>query len=162
MTIVARKLGILAITLLLILITCIGVTGYFIQSFSLTRQQGVSMSPALNDGDVVLVRGHIKGISRGDIVVFRYPDDQSISFVKRIIGLPGESVEIRDGRVFINGSALDEPYLATQNMIRDQMSLTIIPDQSFFVLGDNRRNSHDSRHWGTLPKKLISGKVVFW
>lgn len=119
------------------------------------------MSPTLNDGDIVLVRGHIKGISRGDIVVFWYPDDQSISFIKRIIGLPGESVEIRDGRVFINGSALDEPYLATKNMIRDQMSLTIIPDQSFFVLGDNRRNSHDSRHWGTLPKKLISGKV-FW
>jgi signal peptidase I len=119
------------------------------------------MSPTLNDGGIVLIRGRVKSISRGDIVVFRHPDDQSMTFIKRIIGLPGESIEIQDGRVFINGSALDEPYVATTNMSRDQMNLMIIPDQSFFVLGDNRRNSNDSRYWGTLPKKLIRGKVVF-
>jgi signal peptidase I len=120
------------------------------------------MLPTLNDGDIVLVRKHVEGFNRGDIVIFRHPDDQSVTIVKRIIGLPGESVEIRDGRVFINGSVLDEPYLATANLNREQMNLTIIPDLSFFVLGDNRRNSSDSRYWGVLPKKLIRGKAVLW
>jgi len=121
------------------------------------------MLPTLNDGDIVLVRSHVKDLSRGDVVIFRRPTDQSITIIKRIIGLPGESVEIRDGRVFINGSVLDEPYLATANINnQDQMGLTTIPGLSFFVLGDNRRNSNDSRHWGILPEKLICGKIVFW
>jgi len=133
--------------------------------------EGTSMLPQLRDGERLLVNklvyykfqsiswGHL---DRGDIVVFWYPSDPDKSYVKRIIGLPGETVEVRNGQVFIDGTHLNEPYLDTihnQNL-RDNITKTV--DQHYyFVMGDNRDNSSDSRVWGLVPEKYIYGKAFF-
>lgn len=100
-------------------------------------------------------------IKRGDIVIFLFPENQSKSYIKRIVGLPGETIEIKDGKVLINEILIEEPYLNPDYVSEDTMPapVTIAPDH-YFVLGDNRRNSSDSRYWGTVPRKLIYGK--FW
>ncbi len=133
--------------------------------------EGTSMLPQLHDGERLLVNkliyykfqsvswGHIE---RGDIVVFWYPDDPDKSYVKRVIGLPGETVEIRSGRVYIDGQELSESYLDTEH----NKSLPTIPSQKvkphhYFVMGDNRDNSSDSRYWGLVPEKYIYGKAFF-
>lgn len=102
---------------------------------------------------------------RGDIVIFRHPDRPAQPWMKRVIGLPGETLSIRDKRVYINGEPLDEPY--TQFLDdsispgpRDNMEPVEIPDWNYFVMGDNRDDSNDSRFWGLLPHGAIRGKVV--
>src|SRR5690606_14812226 len=133
--------------------------------------EGTSMVPQLHDGERLLVNklvyykfesvswGHLE---RGDIVVFWFPNDPDKSYVKRIIGLPGETVEIRNGKVFINGSLLNEPYLdKTHNReIRDHLIRTV-DRHYYFVMGDNRDDSSDSRIWGLVPEKYIYGKAFF-
>ena len=133
--------------------------------------EGTSMLPQLHDGERLLVNklvyykiqgvgwGHLE---RGDIVVFWYPSDPDKSFVKRIIGLPGETVEIRNGKVFINGAELNEPYLDSvhNQSLRDNMIRTV-EKHYYFVMGDNRDNSLDSRIWGLVPEKYIYGKAFF-
>jgi len=102
---------------------------------------------------------------RGEIVVFEYPRDTSRDFIKRVIGLPGETVEIRGGQVWINGLPLDEPYLtAAARSQMGNMPPTIVPANTVFVLGDNRGNSSDSRSWGPLPLDRIIGRawVTYW
>ena len=99
---------------------------------------------------------------RGDIIVFEYPRDTSRDFIKRVIGLPGETVEIRDHQVYINGVPLEEPYLS--DVARRQMSHMApvkVPPNAVFVMGDNRGNSSDSRNWGPLPLDRIVGKAWF-
>lgn len=133
--------------------------------------EGTSMLPQLHDGERLLVNklvyykfesvswGHL---DRGDIVVFWYPSDPDKSYVKRIIGLPGETVEVRNGKVFINGVQLNEPYLDTihnQNL-RDNL-IKPVDQHYYFVMGDNRDNSSDSRVWGLVPEKYIYGKAFF-
>ena len=106
---------------------------------------------------------------RGDIVIFPYPKTPSVSYVKRVIGLGGESIEIREKEVFINGNPLKEEYtiyasgknLAASFGPRDNLGSIDIPTDAVFVMGDNRDNSHDSRFWGFVPKSSISGKVTF-
>ena len=99
---------------------------------------------------------------RADIIVFRFPNDPSRDFVKRVIGLPGETVSIKRGEVFIDEDRLDEPYL----MERDnyEMDTVLVPPDSYFVMGDNRDGSSDSRHWGPVPLGNIVGKVLvrYW
>lgn len=133
--------------------------------------EGTSMLPQLHDGERLLVNklvyykiesvrwGHLE---RGDIVVFWYPSDPDKSYVKRIIGLPGETVEIRSGKVFINGNLLNEPYLDEINntRIREQLIRTV-DRHYYFVMGDNRDDSSDSRVWGLVPEKYIYGKAFF-
>jgi signal peptidase I len=99
---------------------------------------------------------------RGEVIVFRFPRDPSRDFVKRVIGLPGESVSLEEGYVFIDGRRLDEPYLEEQD--DSNMAPTLVPPGSYFVLGDNRDGSSDSRHWGTVPLENIVGKVLlrYW
>ena len=132
---------------------------------------GESMVPELHDGERLLVNklvyydikrfdwGHIE---RGDIVVFWYPQDPEKSFVKRVIGLPGELVEIREGKVYVNGRLLEEPYLSQKN---NRSTLNYPPkrvdEHYYFVLGDNRDNSLDSRSWGLVPAKYIYGRAFF-
>jgi signal peptidase I len=133
--------------------------------------EGTSMVPQLHDGERLLVNkliyykiksvswGHIE---RGDIVVFWYPNDPDKSYVKRVIGLPGESVEIRNGRVYINGKELNEPYLdAEHNKNLPNYQTKEISQHYYFVMGDNRDNSSDSRIWGLVPEKYIYGKAFF-
>ena len=122
--------------------------------------------------------GGFKEIRRGDIVVFRYPKDRRADFVKRVVGMPGEEIAIRDKKVLINGRELAEPYVrfSDSNTLpydpagrepwrsRDQISPLIIPAGCYFVMGDNRDVSHDSRFWGPVKRELIRGKalLVYW
>lgn len=133
--------------------------------------EGTSMLPELHDGERLLVDklvyykfknfswGHL---DRGDVIVFWYPKDPEKSYVKRVIGLPGETVEIRQGKVFINAQPLDEPYLDTaRNQALPSYSPRKIDEHYYFVMGDNRDNSSDSRIWGLVPEKYIYGKAFF-
>ncbi|MEP6924803.1 MAG: signal peptidase I [Pyrinomonadaceae bacterium] len=123
------------------------------------RNEGTAMKPTLGDGDRVFINRNFGELNRGDIVAFQFPKDKSKSFVKRIIGLPSETVEVRDGKVFVNGNPLDETYISSEfNRAKANMSPKVIPSEQYFVMGDNRDNSYDSRSWGTLPKDLIYGK----
>lgn len=133
--------------------------------------EGTSMLPQLQDGERLLVNklvyykfqsvswGHVE---RGDIVVFWFPNDPDKSYVKRVIGLPGETVDVRNGRVYINGIELNEPYLDTEhNRTLPTWPAKKVEDHHYFVMGDNRDNSSDSRYWGLVPEKYIYGKAFF-
>ncbi len=103
-------------------------------------------------------------VERGDIVVFPYPDDESVLFVKRVIGLPGDVVEIIEGNVYINGEQLDEPYVSSPIIDSTRNSGPyIVPEGHLFMMGDNRGNSEDSRYWENtyLEEDKIVGKVLF-
>ena len=124
--------------------------------------QGQAMMPALSNGDRVFMQKKLGQINRGDIVIFRYPLDASKSYIKRIVGLPGETVMIEGGKVFINGKPLEESYISAEFLSQDTLQAPVeIPGGHYFVLGDNRRNSSDSRYWGTVPRNLIYGKYWF-
>ena len=112
---------------------------------------------------------------RGEIMVFKYPDEPERDFIKRVIGLPGETLELRNKTVYINGQPLDEPYVhflepasegqeVTQFDVRERYGPVRIPDGQYFVMGDNRDNSQDSRYWGFLPRHYIKGKalMIYW
>jgi signal peptidase I len=134
------------------------------------KVEGTSMLPRLHDGERIFVNKLIyyddyrwaPKVERGDIVVFWYPDDPSKSYIKRVIGLPGDTVEVRDGVVRINGSDLDETYLDHKYNLspKSQAAIQVRPNY-YFVMGDNRDNSFDSRSWGLVPKKYIYGKALF-
>ncbi len=125
------------------------------------RFEGTSMMPTYKDGDRLVVEKLSTGVERGDVVVFHYPRDPKKSFVKRVIGLPGERIEIRDGVVRIDGVAIDEPYVSPQFSSAPSRPISeTIPEGHVFVIGDNRDHSNDSRAWGPLPVELIYGKVV--
>ena len=119
------------------------------------------MSPTLNHDDRVLMLKQVGELHRGDIVVFLYPEDQTKSYISRIVGLPGETIYVENGKAYINGNQIEEPYLAPEYASEDSMIAPVVirPD-NYFMMGDNRRNSSDSRYWGTVPRKLIYGK--FW
>ncbi len=137
--------------------------------------EGTSMLPQLHNGERLIVnkliyyhfpwleqRGLWTNLSRGDVVVFWYPKNPSASYVKRVIGLPDETVELRNGVVFINNQKLDEPYLdTTLNLGQANLSPTLVEKHHYFVMGDNRDNSSDSRIWGQVPEKYIYGKAFF-
>ena len=99
---------------------------------------------------------------RGDVIVFKYPLDPDRDFVKRVVGLPGETVEIHRGTVKIDGEALEEPYLEERDL--SSLGPVLVPPDSYFVIGDNRDGSSDSRHWGPVPLENIVGKVLvrYW
>ena len=107
---------------------------------------------------------------RGEVIVFRSPPNRTRDFVKRVVGVPGEVVELRDGKVYINGERLPEPYLDPQEAsntfpsARSQKSLWTVGEKEYFVLGDNRGNSNDSREFGSFPEEDVLGKVwfVYW
>jgi signal peptidase I len=102
----------------------------------------------------------LKKPERGDVAVLRFPGRLQEKYIKRIIGLPNETIEIKDSHIFINGSKIKEEYLPPY--IRTQPDMTIhLSENEYFVLGDNRENSNDSRFWGTLPKENLIGRAVF-
>ena len=130
------------------------------------KVEGTSMLPRLHDGERIFVNKLIyyglPEIERGDIVVFWFPDDPTKSYIKRVIGLPGETVQMRAGRVFVNGKELQEPYLdPTLNVSPDDHPPVYVKPHYYFVMGDNRDNSSDSRSWGLVPEKYIYGKALF-
>ena len=110
---------------------------------------------------VVGYRFGIADIGRGDTVVFWFPGDPSKSYIKRVIGAPGDTIEVIEGKVIVNGRALSEPYVPDE--YRDHVSLprSVVPADQYFVLGDHRSSSNDSRVWGFVPDENIVGKAFF-
>jgi len=125
----------------------------------------------------------VRDIRRGDVIVFKYPDEPDRDFIKRVIGLPGETVELRNKKVYVNGQPLDEPYVhflepaaesqeVTSFDVRERYGPVTVPSRAtdpkkedqYFVMGDNRDNSQDSRYWGFLPRSYIKGKalMIYW
>jgi signal peptidase I len=128
------------------------------------KVEGTSMAPLLSDQERIFINKFVyrfEPIQRRDVVVFWYPLDHSKSFIKRVIGLPGESVEIRQGTVYVNGRAIDEPYVPAQYEDMSDYGPVRVPRDSYFVMGDHRISSNDSRVFGCVPSKFIYGRAVF-
>jgi signal peptidase I len=123
------------------------------------RVDGTAMMPTFNDGDRILTDENIGELKRGDVITFLYPKDTSKVYLKRVVGLPGETVEIRGGLVYINGQVLDEPYIGeAYNKQKQTFPPLVVAENNYFVMGDNRDNSSDSRYWGAVPRQLIKAK----
>jgi signal peptidase I len=128
------------------------------------KVEGTSMQPHLVDQERIFVSRFIyrfADIRRGDVVVFWYPKDRSKSFIKRVMGVPGDEVEIRKGIVYINDSRMHEPYLSPEYRDFGSFKKVVVPAGQYFVLGDHRNSSNDSRSWGFVSQELIYGKAVF-
>jgi signal peptidase I len=128
------------------------------------KVEGTSMQPQLVDQERIFVNRFIyrfKDIQRGDIVVFWYPRDHSKSFIKRVLGVPGDEVEIRYGTVYVNGTRVYEPYLNPEFRDHKSFQKVVVPPGQYFVLGDHRNSSNDSRSWGFVAQQLIYGKAIF-
>ena len=126
--------------------------------------EGTSMMPRLENHERIFVNKFLyrfRPIERGDVVVFRYPLDTSKSYIKRVIGLPGDEVSIRSGHVVVNGKALTEPYLPPSYLDDQSFPTVRVEPGHYFVLGDHRNSSNDSRAWGTVDREYIFGKAVF-
>jgi signal peptidase I len=152
-----------------------------------------SMEPNLLIGDHLLVNKFVFAptatrlqrallpvgtIARRDVIVFKYPEEPDRDFIKRVIGLPGDTVELREKKVYVNGTALEEPYAhfleqpggsgefheVTSFDVRERYGPVTVPADHFFVMGDNRDNSQDSRYWGFLPRDYVKGKalLIYW
>ena len=168
-------------TLLLSLLIFIALQ-FSVQNFTV---EGDSMSPTLEEGRYVLVNklsylslpGELRAFiplmdgsdesdilpfgapKRGEVVIFRFPNDPTRDFVKRVVGVPGDVVEFSDGRLYLNGEFREEPYVRRPD--NANMSPVLVPERSYFVLGDNRRLSNDSRDWGPVPHENLVGKAWF-
>jgi len=140
---------------------CFFLIAFVAQAF---RVQGTSMEPLLLDGERIVVNKFVyrfQPIERGDVVVFWYPRDPSVSFIKRVVGLPGDLVEMRAGQLLVNGLPAPESYLPEGFRDGDSYPPTEVRKGYYFVLGDHRRSSNDSRTWGEVPEKYIYGRAVF-
>jgi len=176
-------------TIVIAVVLALFMRTFVVQAFKIPTG---SMEPNLLIGDHLLVNKFVfaptlssaeravlpmTGIRRGDIVVFKYPEDPERDFIKRVIGLPGETIELRNHRVHVNGRPLEEPYAhylprpegqvageITPDDVRESYGPVMVPSGSVFVMGDNRDNSQDSRYWGFLPKENIKGKalMIYW
>lgn len=170
--------------ILLALILALFIRAYFVQAFKIPSG---SMIPTLLIGDHLLVNKFLYGTQipftdnkvlilrkpqRGDIVVFRYPMEPDRDFIKRIVAIEGDTIEIRNKIVYLNGQKINEPYIQHTDLYtisgerdrRDNMSTVQVPPEKYFVMGDNRDQSFDSRYWGFLDAKDIRGKafILYW
>jgi signal peptidase I len=128
------------------------------------RVEGTSMLPRLEDSDRLFINKlvyHVAAIERGDVVVFRYPRDLEKSYIKRVIALPGDRLRIDDGQVWVNGTKLDEAYVPDEYRDSRSMAEMVVPEGFYFVMGDHRSISSDSREFGPVERSLIYGKAVF-
>jgi signal peptidase I len=128
------------------------------------KVEGGSMEPGLEDQERIFINKLVyrfEGIERGDIIVFHYPRDTRKSFIKRVIGLPGDHVRIAYGRIYLNGKLLLESYVPADYLDARSYSEIIVPPSSYFVLGDHRSMSNDSRDFGPVARSYIYGKAVF-
>ena len=128
------------------------------------KVEGTSMAPLLSDQERIFINKFVyrfENIHRGDVVVFWYPLDRSKSFIKRVIALPGETVTIRQGVVTVNGVVVPEPYVPPQYEDVSDYGPTGVPANSYFVMGDHRISSNDSRVFGPVPSQFIYGRAVF-
>jgi signal peptidase I len=128
------------------------------------KVEGTSMAPLLSDQERIFINKFVyrfEAIHRGDVVVFWYPLDRSKSFIKRVIALPGETVSIRQGAVMVNGVVVPEPYVPPQYEDVSDYGPQRVPEGSYFVMGDHRISSNDSRVFGPVPSQFIYGRAVF-
>jgi signal peptidase I len=128
------------------------------------KVEGTSMMPGLADQERIFINKYayrLGTIERGDVVVFRYPGDTSKNYIKRIVGIPGDRIEIFRGAVVVNGSQLLEPYVPARFRDARSMGEVVVPAGSYFVLGDHRNLSSDSRDFGMVEREAIFGKAVF-
>ncbi|PIQ89861.1 MAG: signal peptidase I [Candidatus Omnitrophica bacterium CG11_big_fil_rev_8_21_14_0_20_42_13] len=167
--------GIFALVLFLI------IRAFVVQAFKIPTG---SMRPTLKEGDMLLVSKFWYGAKipftgfslpavsepkRGDVIVFLYPVDKKRDFIKRLIGLGGETIEIKDGKIYVNGRVVDDPRITSRFYYNrgpygSEGEKIQVPEDSYFVLGDNSGSSHDSRFWGFVPKKYLIGNafVIYW
>jgi len=143
----------------------IGVSAFIIIFlYQPVRVEGTSMLPNLEDQDRLFINKmafRVGDVQRGDVVVFEYPRDHTKSYIKRVIGLPGDRVMIDHGRVILNGHALTEPYVPARFTDDRSQPEMVIPQNEFFVMGDHRSISSDSRDFGPVERELIYGKAAF-
>jgi signal peptidase I len=146
------------------------IRAFIVQAFKIPTG---SMKPTLIEGDRLLVNKFIykfREPKRGDIIVFVAPEDKKKDFIKRLVGLPGESVEISNGTILINGKAVDkdsvirERYYYNRSEFGGSGQVVQVPEDAFYVLGDNSISSRDSRYWGFLPRRYLKGKafLIYW
>ena len=163
------------------LVLALFIRGFIVQAFKIPSG---SMLQTLQIGDHLLVNKFLYGVKipfthkvlipvsnpeHGDVIVFEFPEDPSKDFIKRVIGLPGDVIEVRNKDVYRNGEKLDEPYTqhtdpSLMTSIRDNMEAVTVPEGKYFVMGDNRDESYDSRWWGFVDRGKIKGKawLIYW
>jgi signal peptidase I len=150
---------VITVAIAVVVFACLRLT---VQSYTVVMS---SMEPNFQEGECIMVNKvayHSSEPQRGDVIIFKPPFDSPYPFIKRVIGLPGDTVEIKDGKVSINGSYLNEEYIMAPPSYT--MAATQVPDNEYFVLGDNRNNSNDSHTGWTVPRHNIIGKAwfVYW
>ena len=154
----SKSLAAIISLLAFVLVACAATTQVSVQPI---KVGGIAMDPTLKKGDRILISKDTGELRRGDIVTYHYPADESQSFISRIIGLPNEEIEVREGKVLVNGEYLEESYVnPDDNRSLFSRKPLKIPEDSYFVMGDNRDHSNDSRFWGALQKKFIYGKFI--
>jgi signal peptidase I len=156
-----RALWELAHDLSVAVLFCFFLITFVAQAF---KVQGTSMQPLLSDGERIVVNKFVyrfRPIARGDVVVFWYPRDSAVSFIKRVVGLPGDTLELRRGMLYLNGQRAREDYLSPGFRDEDSHPPLEIKKGYYYVLGDHRSSSNDSRNWGEVPEKYIYGKALF-
>lgn len=171
-------------TLVIAILLALVIRTFVVQAFKIPSG---SMIPTLDIGDHILVNKFIYGVrlpftdftlvpirrpERGDVVVFKFPKDESKDFIKRVIGLPGDTLEVKNKAVYVNGQKMDELYavhdesgeLASLMQGRDNFGPVSVPKHSYFVMGDNRDHSLDSRFWGFVDESKIKGEafIIYW
>jgi len=147
----------------IVFVSAIIIRGFVAQPFIV---EGSSMEPDFHNGEYLLIEKlgyHLHKPVRGDVIVFKYPNNVAVNYIKRIVGLPGETVRIFENQVFVNGKKLNESYLSPdEKTIVSQSPETpyevALSSEQYFVMGDNRQHSSDSREWGPLGKEFIIGK----
>jgi signal peptidase I len=128
------------------------------------KVEGTSMAPLLSDQERIFINKFVyrfEPIDRGNVVVFWYPLDRTKSFIKRVVGLPGETLEIESGRLYIDGKRIAEPYVPASFFDGSSFGPIQVQGDEYFVMGDHRDSSNDSRVFGPVPRKFIYGKAVF-
>jgi len=154
-------------SIVIAVILALFVREFIVQAFKIPTG---SMKPTLNEDNRIFVNKYIyrfKDPQRGDIVVFKYPEDTKKDFIKRLIAVGGETVEIKDGNILINGKVIEEPksvgsiFYYNRGEYGGMGQKITVPKDSFYMLGDNSGSSRDSRYWGFVPRKYIIGKAFF-
>ncbi len=147
------------------LVISLGISAFIIIFlYQPVKVEGTSMMPGLEDQERIFINKFVyrlEPIERGDIVVFRYPRDPSKSYIKRVVGMPGDHVLIEDGQLFVNGVRVAEPYVPARYADSRSSPEVVVPSGAYFVLGDHRNMSNDSRDFGPVDEAYIYGKAVF-
>ena len=158
------------------IILALFIRAFVVQAFKIPSG---SMIPTLQIGDHILVNKFIFGVripftdkkifdsnqpERGDVIVFKYPHDPKVDYIKRVIGVQGDKVELKEGKLHINGELYSDPYAYYQDTGKVDFKAGTVPKGCLFVMGDNRNNSNDSRVWGFVPMNLVVGKafMIYW